>query len=344
MNQIKLRMWHRRIGFTLSPLIIIQAITGLTLSVPSFYQAQERMHSTLVGRKMPSLASFWKYMLVQGHTGGGVFGIWYNFMLGFGLLTIAFSGIIIFLGGLQMMRDYAKRKNLPDSTGSPVADTHEIQIPKSLQKLQQSWAMNWHIYTMLAVGFFSVIMTAYYTNFLAYRISGRDTLLTITASEIALQTSLAHLEQEEIWDGSRNENEMKAVIARLTKVDNYLMAMVEGGITPFGVLPPPYDSADIEKSKALRRLFRDFKIQTEARRALSSNTTHAVGLVKAYDKTFASFIAQAEETKRSIDSTYLQNVASFRSKFELFLSLNAILLALIFVFILPPRVRNKANY
>ncbi len=327
MNEINLRKWHRRIGFVLGPMVIIQAVTGLTLSIPFIYDAQERVHSALAGRKMPSLSKFWKFMLVDGHTGGGLFGVWYTLLLGCGLVFIALSGIFIFQGIRQRMRQSAAGKAHSVSTGGSTAAPNDLYIPDLLPERRQIMAFNWRAYTLLAVGLLFGCLIATYTNYLAYRIASRDTALSITVSEITLQTILAHLEQEEILGGSR-KNGMEIVKAHMEKADLYSIALVQGGVTNLGVLPPPDNPAFSEKYKSLRRVFLEFKNLTETRDVMSLTAGQEVGIVKAYDKTFAEFLVQAEDIKNSVHEAYLQNVYAFRSKFALFLSLNALLVAL----------------
>jgi hypothetical protein len=327
MKEINIRKWHRRIGFTLGPMVIIQAVTGLTLSLPFIYDAQERVHSTLAGRKMPSLSKFWKFLLVDGHTGGGIFGIWYTLLLGCGLTFIALSGIFIFLRIRQRLRQSAEREAPSATTGGQAAVPDEFSIPDLLPERRKVMAFNWRAYMLLAVGLLLGSLVATYVNFLAYRIASRDTALSITVSEITLQALQAHLEQEEILDGSR-KNGMERVKARMEKADLYSIALVQGGVTDLGVVPPPDDPALLDKFKSFRQVFLEFNKRVEERGVLSSKAAQDVGLVKAYDKTFAEFIVQAEDVKISVHESYLQNVYAFRSKFGLFLFLNAILVAL----------------
>lgn len=327
MKVITLRKWHRRIGVILAPMVILQVVTGITLSTPVIYNAQEQVHSTLVEKKMSSLSQFWKFLFVDGHTGGGIFGMWYTVLIGCGLVFIVLSGTLIFLAIRQRMILSAARKAIPGAIDSHSDPPHDISGQDLIRECRQIMTFNWRVYAVLAVGLVLGCVIASYINFLAYRISSRDTALSMTVSELTLQTIRAHLEQEEILGGSLNDG-MERVNARMGKADQYSKALVHGGVTNLGALLPPSDPAFLDKYKTLRRVFLEFKNLSETRGAMPSAAAQEVGIVTAYDNTYTEFLVHAEDVKNSVHESYLQDIHAFRSKFALFLSLSALLVAL----------------
>jgi hypothetical protein len=82
MKEPDLRKWHRTMGITLALFIIIQAGSGLLLSLEDF-----------VATVFPGAPA----LLTSIHTGGGNLGTPYRVLLGLGLLGMATSGILIYL-------------------------------------------------------------------------------------------------------------------------------------------------------------------------------------------------------------------------------------------------------
>lgn len=81
MKELDLRKWHRTMGITLALFIVIQAGSGLLLSLEDF------LASIFPGA--PAL-------LTSIHTGGGGLGTFYRVLLGLGLVGMAASGSLIY--------------------------------------------------------------------------------------------------------------------------------------------------------------------------------------------------------------------------------------------------------
>jgi hypothetical protein len=82
MKEPDLRKWHRIMGITLALFIVIQAGSGLLLSLEDFFVTD-----------FPAFAAF----LISIHRGGGNLGTFYRVLLGMGLMGMASSGILIYL-------------------------------------------------------------------------------------------------------------------------------------------------------------------------------------------------------------------------------------------------------
>lgn len=87
MIEASLRKWHRWLGLGLVVFVILQAVTGLTLTLSDLIDigALDRWCSLI-------------------HRGGGDFGVTYRILLAMGLLFMAFSGILIFIKIRQRTR------------------------------------------------------------------------------------------------------------------------------------------------------------------------------------------------------------------------------------------------
>lgn len=105
MNEFTLRKWHRYIGITLLPLILVQTITGFVLSIVDYLGLVERKVqgssegiSFLVIRKLPKLlASYDDFIMTLHFTGGGSFGNILRILTAIALIWVMFSGAYIFL-------------------------------------------------------------------------------------------------------------------------------------------------------------------------------------------------------------------------------------------------------
>ncbi len=95
MKELTLRKWHRYIAVALAPLVLLQAVSGLFLSIEWLY----RLLST-AGQLLPEASpfvQFWDWVFVGVHYGGGRLGALYHILLGVGLVWLATSGLWIFL-------------------------------------------------------------------------------------------------------------------------------------------------------------------------------------------------------------------------------------------------------
>lgn len=90
-----LRKWHRNAGVVLAPLVLLQALSGLFLSL----EWLAGLH-TAAGQLLPGaspLVRFWDWVFVGVHYGGGRPGAVYHALVGVGLVWLAGSGALIYL-------------------------------------------------------------------------------------------------------------------------------------------------------------------------------------------------------------------------------------------------------
>ncbi|MFC2165030.1 hypothetical protein ACFLT2_08560 [Acidobacteriota bacterium] len=94
MKESTLRKWHRYAGVAITPLVLLQAISGLFLS----FEWLTGLH-TAAGQLLseaPSYVKFWDWIAIGIHYGGGHLGALYHAIIGMGLVWIASSGLLIF--------------------------------------------------------------------------------------------------------------------------------------------------------------------------------------------------------------------------------------------------------
>lgn len=96
MKESDLRKWHRNAGVVLAPLIVLQAISGIFLSVDWLLGYHQRA-GEVIEKEIPSLVWLWDKTLVSIHYGLGLPGSSYHIALGIGLFWIVVSGVMIFL-------------------------------------------------------------------------------------------------------------------------------------------------------------------------------------------------------------------------------------------------------
>jgi len=96
MKELDLRKWHRNVGIVLAPLLILQAISGVFLSIDWLLGFHARV-GEVIGKNIPSLIALWDLLLVSIHYGFGLPGSPYHIAIGFGSVWIVVSGFIIFL-------------------------------------------------------------------------------------------------------------------------------------------------------------------------------------------------------------------------------------------------------
>lgn len=104
MEELDLRKLHRNVGIALAPLIILQGISGIFLSV-DWLLGYHRRVGEIIREDIPSLIVLWDKILVTIHYGFGIPGSPYHIALGIGLIWIVVSGIMIFF------RIRARKKN-----------------------------------------------------------------------------------------------------------------------------------------------------------------------------------------------------------------------------------------
>ena len=99
MDEIQLRKLHRRIGITLALFIILQAGSGLIISISELVTSHNHAHNDMPEshRHQSENESMWHEMLEFVHHGAGTFGIAYRILVGTGTLAVTVAGCIIFL-------------------------------------------------------------------------------------------------------------------------------------------------------------------------------------------------------------------------------------------------------
>lgn len=98
MNEKDLRKWHRRMGVALAILIILQAGTGVLLTLGSLTEGHNPNHSEQPAQQNSPQAeeSEWEESLEFIHHGADGVGFVYRLIVGFGMLGMAVSGSFIF--------------------------------------------------------------------------------------------------------------------------------------------------------------------------------------------------------------------------------------------------------
>jgi uncharacterized iron-regulated membrane protein len=91
MKEIQLRKLHRYAGVALAPLLALQALSGVLLSVDWLLGIHQRVGEK-VGASSPALARVWDTTLVEIHYGTGVGGAIYHILLGTAVVALAASG------------------------------------------------------------------------------------------------------------------------------------------------------------------------------------------------------------------------------------------------------------
>jgi hypothetical protein len=95
MVEYKWRKWHRRIGIVIAPLLVLQSISGLFLSLDWLLGIHHRGGEAITD--IPPLLRLWDFILVEIHYGFGAPGAFYHILLGIGAVWVAVSGFAIHL-------------------------------------------------------------------------------------------------------------------------------------------------------------------------------------------------------------------------------------------------------
>ena len=96
MKEPDLRKVHRLTGIVIAPFIILQALSGILLSV-DWLLGIHRRAGEAIKENLPPLLRLWDMILVDIHYGMGVGGALYHIMLGVAAIGVATSGFMIFL-------------------------------------------------------------------------------------------------------------------------------------------------------------------------------------------------------------------------------------------------------
>ena len=81
MKEIYLRKLHRQIGIVVAPLLVLQATSGVFLSIDWLLGFHQRVGETL-RENIPPLIRLWDLILVEIHYGLGMPGALYHIILG----------------------------------------------------------------------------------------------------------------------------------------------------------------------------------------------------------------------------------------------------------------------
>ena len=90
------RKWHRIVGVVIVPLLILQSLSGIFLSVDWLLGIHARAGET-IKETIPSSVRLWDMIMVVIHYGTGVGGVYYHILLGIAAVWVAASGFMIFL-------------------------------------------------------------------------------------------------------------------------------------------------------------------------------------------------------------------------------------------------------
>ena len=98
MKESDLRKWHRSLGLILALFIILQAGSGLLITLSGSGTPHSHAHSEPVAdaEAHEDGKSIWKTSISFVHHGAGVVGVVYRILLGIGMLGMALSGVMIF--------------------------------------------------------------------------------------------------------------------------------------------------------------------------------------------------------------------------------------------------------
>ena len=99
MRESDLRKWHRRMGIALGLSIILQAGSGLLISLGEFQARHSHAHGEAVVEEIrhhDDERSLWHESVEFIHHGGGALGAVYRLLLGTGMVGMVVSGSMIF--------------------------------------------------------------------------------------------------------------------------------------------------------------------------------------------------------------------------------------------------------
>jgi len=96
MKELDLRKVHRLMGIVIAPLIILQALSGVLLSV-DWLLGIHRRAGDAIKENIPRLLVLWDMILVDIHYGMGVGGAFLSHSVGVAAIGVATSGLMIFL-------------------------------------------------------------------------------------------------------------------------------------------------------------------------------------------------------------------------------------------------------
>lgn len=133
-----LRKWHRYLAILVAPLVLLQAASGLLLTVDFLYRYQRRVHGFLTERELPAVAELWDLFLFQIHFGATPFGFLTNVTVGVGLVALIVTGLPIFVllqarlsrRGRRVPEALEPREPVAEAAGSGAWETEDWTRPR----------------------------------------------------------------------------------------------------------------------------------------------------------------------------------------------------------------------
>jgi PAS domain S-box-containing protein len=312
MQETTVRKWHRYVGVVVAPMIVLQAMSGLLLTIEALSGIQKSLHSVISGRHLPSVAKFWDFLMVEIHFGGGYFGQIYNVLLATGLIALAASGVIVFVKVQQRLRrrpaaDPVTRAvtAAPAGPASPLpgGDGGEL-VPRAV--VSTAWRRLHLVLGAATVGMAFLLAVAYYE---AFRISVLDAPLADAATEIRLGAARAHLWFEEIMSGDTLES-MDTVWQNLDRAEWYARAMLEGAEagdeSDTSILP----LADVELREQIGRamaLLGEFRDLTGRRYETADGAGAGTDIDQEYDQVFRELGEASDAVKTALKQAILRD-------------------------------------
>ena len=95
MKEPDLRRLHRIVGVVVAPLLMLQVLSGLFISV-DWLMGIHRRAGEAIKETVPPLLRLWDTILVEIHYGPGVGGALYHIVLGVAAMWVVASGFMIF--------------------------------------------------------------------------------------------------------------------------------------------------------------------------------------------------------------------------------------------------------
>lgn len=123
MLEINLRKFHRYLGAGIAPLVLLQVISGLFLSLDILSSWQEDVGSFLQEVNLPAVAAFWNELFYEIHFGGGALGFLHTLLVALGLIGLTLSGLLIFIK--VMARSHLAKATTKQSQKEP-QESHDL--------------------------------------------------------------------------------------------------------------------------------------------------------------------------------------------------------------------------
>jgi succinate dehydrogenase/fumarate reductase cytochrome b subunit len=96
LKELDLRKLHRIVGVAVAPLLILQVLSGIFISV-DWLMGIHRRAGEAIKENFSPLLRLWDMILVDIHYGPGMGGALYHIVLGIAAIWVVASGFMIFL-------------------------------------------------------------------------------------------------------------------------------------------------------------------------------------------------------------------------------------------------------